>query len=256
MALTWRKEYLDLVLVPVGLLIMFGYHLFLLYRVLNLPETTSIGYENHNKKAWVERIMQVEAKDRGFAISVISSNISAATSLSSICLVLSSLIGAWLGSSSDNIFTSNLIYGDVRSSTVSIKYITLLSCFLLAFTAFVQTTRCFAHAIFLISMPNTDIPATYVEKEMVRGSNYWEVGLRAIYFATTLLLWIFGPIPMFVSVVVMVAVLHNLDTNSTPLHPYQPLQSHNLFKKIGQGITTEHNQMRNENRNRTSVVQP
>lgn len=56
---TWRKENLDIVLVPVSLLIMFGYHLFLLYRYLRLPKTTVIGYENYNKRAWVERMMQV-----------------------------------------------------------------------------------------------------------------------------------------------------------------------------------------------------
>lgn len=56
---TWRKENLDIVLVPVSLLIMFGYHLFLLYRYLRLPKTTVIGYENYNKRVWVERMMQV-----------------------------------------------------------------------------------------------------------------------------------------------------------------------------------------------------
>lgn len=57
--MAFQKEYLDLVLVPSGLLVMFAYHLFLLYRYLNLPHTTVMGFENHDKKAWVERIMQV-----------------------------------------------------------------------------------------------------------------------------------------------------------------------------------------------------
>ncbi|CAK9182967.1 unnamed protein product [Ilex paraguariensis] len=258
MALTWRKAYLDIVLVPIGLLIMLGYHLFLLYRVLKLPQTTVIGYENHNKRAWVERMMQVEAKDRGLALSVINSNISVAISLSSISLVLSSLIGAWIGSFSENIFTSNIIYGDTSPSTISIKYIALLSCFLISFASFVETTRCFVHANFLITMPNADIPATYVQKAVTRGSNFWAGGHRAHYFATTLLMWLFGPIPMFISVVVMVAVLHKLDTNSNPLHQYQSRQSHNLFKKIGQEITAitrtiEHEELPHGNGSRNQL---
>lgn len=48
-------------------------------------------------------------------------------------------------------------------------------------------------------MPNSDVPVEYVQMALIRGSAFWSVGLRAIYFATTLLLWIFGPIPMFVS---------------------------------------------------------
>jgi Protein of unknown function, DUF599 len=53
------KGSIDLVLVPCGLAIMFVYHLMLLYRVLRYPHKTVIGYENHNKRAWVERMMQV-----------------------------------------------------------------------------------------------------------------------------------------------------------------------------------------------------
>lgn len=53
------KDDLDLVLVPSGLLIMFVYHINLLYRYLHLPHTTVIGFENNDKKAWVERVMQV-----------------------------------------------------------------------------------------------------------------------------------------------------------------------------------------------------
>jgi hypothetical protein len=54
-----EKGSLDLVLVPCGLVIMFSYHLILLYRILRHPGTTVIGYENHNKLAWVCRMTQV-----------------------------------------------------------------------------------------------------------------------------------------------------------------------------------------------------
>lgn len=54
-----QKEYLDVILVPTGLFLMIGYHLFLLYRIRKFPHTTVIGYENHNKRAWVEGLMQV-----------------------------------------------------------------------------------------------------------------------------------------------------------------------------------------------------
>lgn len=50
---------IDMVLVPLGLAIMFSYHLFLLYRILRFPHTTVVGYENHNLRAWVERMLRV-----------------------------------------------------------------------------------------------------------------------------------------------------------------------------------------------------
>ncbi|KAF9590416.1 hypothetical protein IFM89_034209 [Coptis chinensis] len=229
-----QKEYLDMVLVPCGLVLMFGYHLFLLYRIIMHPHTTAIGYENHNKRAWVERMMQVDPdmKETGIALQVISGNISAATYLASLSIGLSSLIGAWVGSSSNNIFMSTLVYGDTRSSTITVKYISLLSSFLLAFASFIHSTRYYVHANFLISTPNTDIPVKYVELAVIRGSNFWSLGLRALYFATTLLLWIFGPIPMFASSVFMVTLLHFLDTNSIPLHQYKP-PNHAFVKSKG-----------------------
>ncbi|XP_022717747.1 uncharacterized protein LOC111276238 [Durio zibethinus] len=181
--MAWTKEYLDLVLVPSGLLIMSAYHVFLLYRCLKLPQTTVIGYENHCRKAWVERMLQVEAKDIGLALTTINSTISASTFLATVSLTLSSLIGTWLADSSHNLFRNN-------------------------------------------------IPASYVQKAVIRGSACWSIGLRAIYLATTLLLWIFGPIPMFAASVIMVVILHMLDRNATPLHKFEPANSHNQFTKI------------------------
>lgn len=72
-----------------------------------------------------------------------------------------------------------------------------------------------------MSTLDSDIPVSYVETAIIRGGNFWSMGLRALYFATTLLLWIFGPIPMFACSVFMVVILHVLDSNSTPLHNYQ-----------------------------------
>ncbi|XP_050247334.1 uncharacterized protein LOC126694858 [Quercus robur] len=182
-------------------------------------------------------MLQVEAKERGPCLSVISSTISAATFFASTSLVLSSLIGAWVESSSNDFFKSIFVYGDTDPYIISVKYVSLLFCFLVSYASFLQCISSFVHANFLISMPNSDVPVEYVQMALIRGSAFWSVGLRAIYFAATLLLWIFGPIPMFVSSVAMVVILHILDTNSTPLHHFQPAKSHNLLRKIGQDIT-------------------
>lgn len=154
-------------------------------------------------------------------------------------MTLSSLIGAWLGSSSEKLFQSELIYGDTRPSTLSIKYISLLTCFLLAFAFFVQSARHFVHANFLISLPETDLPFGNVEIAVIRGSNFWSLGLRCLYFALTMLLWFFGPIPMFVSSLVMVTILHLLDTNSRPLHKHKELKRVNGERKSEVALTDQ-----------------
>lgn len=164
--------------------------------------------------------MQVDKKDVGTALSVLSTNTSAATFLASVSLTLCSLIGAWIANSSTSFLKSELIYGDTRSSTMSIKYISLLIFFLLAFSCFVQSARNFVHANYIISTPDSDIPVRYAELAVIRGSDFWSLGLRALYFALNLLLWFFGPIPMFVCSILMVIVLHYLDTNTTLLHQH------------------------------------
>ncbi|KAF8025841.1 hypothetical protein BT93_F2621 [Corymbia citriodora subsp. variegata] len=182
-------------------------------------------------------MLQIEAKDRGVSLTVISSTISAATFLASTSLALSSLIGAWIGSSSNSVFTADFIYGDTSPSMISIKYISLLSCFLVAFGSFLQCVRSSVHAIFLMSMPNSDIPVAYVQKAVIRASIFWSVSLRAIYCATNLLLWIFGPIPMFICSVTLVVILHNLDTNSIALHHFQPKKNLDPLRKMGDGAS-------------------
>ncbi|KAF3342102.1 hypothetical protein FCM35_KLT00740 [Carex littledalei] len=159
-------------------------------------------------------------EETGLAMSVIASNISASSNLASLSIALSSLIGAWAGSTS-SIFTNSIIFGDTGQTIASVKYIALLVCFLAAFTCFIQSTRYYVHASFLMSTLDSDIPVSYVQTAIIRGGNFWSMGLRALYFATTLLLWIFGPIPMFACSVFMVVILHVLDSNSTPLHNYQ-----------------------------------
>lgn len=164
-------------------------------------------------------LQEGDNKNASLALSVIASNVSAATFLSSVCLTLSSIIGAILTSNA-KILESDFIYGDTRPATISIKYTCLLVCFLLAFSCFIQSSRCFIHATYLITIPNSNISAKQVEITVIRAGDFWSFGLRSLYFALTLLLWFFGPIPMFVSSVIMVLLLHYLDTNTTPLHQH------------------------------------
>ncbi|KAI4306431.1 hypothetical protein L6164_029708 [Bauhinia variegata] len=244
----FHKENLDLILVPSGFLIMFAYHLLLLYRYLNRPHKTVIGFENNDKRAWIYLAKfakpkiclekksvvvennklsadlllcngQADEKDVGTALSVIQSSITSANFLASVSLSLCALIGAWFANNSSNFFQSELIYGDTRPTIISIKYMCLLICFLLAFSFFIQSTRHFVGANYLISTPDCRNLVSSVEVAVIKGGDFWSLGLCALYFALNLLLWFFGPIPFFVSSVVMVIILYFRDYNSRPLHP-------------------------------------
>ncbi|XP_057842269.2 uncharacterized protein LOC131051687 [Cryptomeria japonica] len=221
--LIWAETYLDLVLVPSGLLFLGVYHLYLLYRILKYPHSTAIGFDNDKKKIWVHKMMEDIPRNTEIALQVISSNISAATYLAALSISLSSLIGTIVGSSTTNsqskILADEIIYGDRSTSVGSIKYASLLLCFLIAFMSQVQCIRYFTHVNFLISTPGSSVPAHYVEDAVIRGSNFWALGLRAYYFAFPLLLWVFGPIPMFSCSLGMVCFLYFLDSKDNPIPP-------------------------------------
>ncbi|KAJ0801613.1 hypothetical protein HanPI659440_Chr03g0119191 [Helianthus annuus] len=97
-------------------------------------------------------LLELPNTERGFAASVLNGHLTAASTLSSISLVLCSLIGALLGNSS-NFLTDSFILGNASRSTRTIKYIAVLSCFFVAFVCFVQTSRHFVHGSFVLCMP-------------------------------------------------------------------------------------------------------
>ena len=92
--------------------------------------------------------MQDPTLDIRAAIEVIGYNIAAATHIEIISLTLCAPIGAWNTYSSKNFF-QGFIYGDTGPSTISIKSICLLTCFLLAFSGFVQSVRYLNYANYL-----------------------------------------------------------------------------------------------------------
>jgi uncharacterized membrane protein len=217
-------ENLDLVLVPTGILFMVTYHVYLAYRIIKYPETTVIGFENSNKRVWVQQMIKDVPQYTSLALQVVSSNISAAVYLASLSLTISSLIGTIVAfaeanrsSATSNQLVNEIFFGNKSSLTSSIKYASLLLCFLVAFISYVQCTRYYIHVSFLISTPNSGVPEDYVERAVIRGSNFWSLGIRAYYFAFPLLLWITGPIAMFVCSLGMISFLYFLDFTANPI---------------------------------------
>jgi hypothetical protein len=54
-----EKQILDYVLVPVGLLFMTAYHIWLLHQIANHPTRTVIGINAINRRFWVRAMMEV-----------------------------------------------------------------------------------------------------------------------------------------------------------------------------------------------------
>ncbi|KAK3042025.1 hypothetical protein RJ639_001727 [Escallonia herrerae] len=224
-----EKQVLDFVLVPFGLVIMVAYHIWLLYQIAKYPTRTIVGINAINRRFWVRAMMEEAPKNGILAVQTLRNNIMASTLLASTAIMLSSLIAVLMtNNAGGSERSSRLVFGDRSELGFSIKFFSILVCFLLAFLLMVQSIRYYSHAGILINVPyqaisrsssnghsnhrfNHHLTAEYVGRTVNRGSYFWSLGLRAYYFSFPLFLWIFGPIPMFVSCLVLVFLLYFLD---------------------------------------------
>ncbi|XP_037493850.1 uncharacterized protein LOC105636697 [Jatropha curcas] len=213
-----EEEDLDYVLVPVGLLVMGIYHIWLLFTIIKSPSRTVIGINAESRHQWVLAIYD-PLKNGVLAVQTIRNNIMASTLLATTAITLTSLISVFVSSTSSSGNTaSKLVYGNKTSIVSSIKYFSILLCFLVAFLCNVQSIRYYAHVSFLATVPTSvgkKEAIEYAARNLNRGSLFWSLGLRAFYVSFPLFLWTFGPIPMFVCCCIMSFVLYFLDTTSS-----------------------------------------
>ncbi|TYG52933.1 hypothetical protein ES288_D09G068600v1 [Gossypium darwinii] len=214
-----EQDKLDYVLVPLGLLLLSLYHLWLLCTIIKHPTRTVIGLNAQSRHQWVVSMMSDPLKNGVLAVQTIRNNIMASTLLATIAITLSSLISVFVSSSSDSGNTSSeIVFGNKTRLLSSIKYFSILLCFLVAFLCNVQSIRYYAHVSFLVTLssPIDNMETVeYVARNLNRGSYFWSLGLRAFYLSFSLLLWIFGPIPMFLCSCMMSFLLYFLDTTSS-----------------------------------------
>ncbi|XP_008794823.2 uncharacterized protein LOC103710721 [Phoenix dactylifera] len=218
-----RKEELDFVLVPVGLIVMVSYHLWLLYRILKHPTSTVIGINAINRRIWVHTMMEDRLKSGVLAVQTLRNNIMASTLLATMAIMLCSLMAVLMTNSNGGyrgLRGKDFVLGDTSDLALSVKFFSILICFLLAFLLNVQSIRYYSHAGILINVPARSqraaqgLAAGYVARALNRGSYFWSLGLRALYFSVPMFLWLFGPVPMLASCLFLVFTLYFLDVYS------------------------------------------
>ncbi|XP_072975187.1 uncharacterized protein [Typha angustifolia] len=223
-----KKEDLDIILVPLGLAILVVYHLWLVYRIRFQPTRTVIGINAINRRIWVQTIMEDPAKNGILGVQTLRNTIMASTLLASTAIMLASVIAILMTSSTSSKTDENsrvlrgqdIVFGNRSDLLLSIKFFSILVCFLLSFLLNVQSIRYYSHASILLSVPvksqriAPEFAADYVARALNKGSYFWSLGIHAFYISLPLFLWIFGPIPMVLCSLVLVCVLYFLDAYS------------------------------------------
>ncbi|KAE8804895.1 hypothetical protein D1007_19136 [Hordeum vulgare] len=222
------EQRLDYVLVPLGLAVMVGYHLWLLVRIRRRPATTVIGINAINRRIWVRHIMEdPSGKHAVLAVQTMRNAIMASSVLATVAITLSSLVAALMASgAAHGLFSgtaspaqnNSIVLGAAGQAALSAKFLAILVCFLVAFLLNVQSIRYYSHTGILVNVPlrahrlrRPGLAVDYVTSTLNRGSYFWSLGVRAFYFSCPVFLWLFGPIPMFAACVAMVCSLYFLD---------------------------------------------
>ncbi|KAL0011179.1 hypothetical protein SO802_006287 [Lithocarpus litseifolius] len=84
--------------------------------------------------------------------------------------------------------------------------------------SFVQSVRYLNYANYLTSTRGSGKDSfKALVKKIRRAGECWLFGLRALYFALIVLLWFFGPVPMFLTSFILVIILYIHDTDTKDL---------------------------------------
>ncbi|KAL5071315.1 hypothetical protein RYX36_022202 [Vicia faba] len=211
----WRKCYLDVILVPLGFLISIGYHLWLWHKVRTQPHTTIVGINASGRRNWVNAMLKDNEKKNILAVQSLRNTIMGATLMATTSILLCSGLAAVISSTySVKKPLNDAIYGAHGEFMVALKYVTLLTIFLFSFFCHSLAIRFINQVNILINTPQDPmslVTPEYIFEILEKGFILNAVGNRLFYAGLPMLLWIFGPVLVFLCSLTMVPVLYNLD---------------------------------------------
>ncbi|KAL6501860.1 hypothetical protein OROGR_026993 [Orobanche gracilis] len=160
--------------------------------------------------------MQDNDKKNILAVQTLRNTIMGSTLMATTSILLCSGLAAVISSTySIKKPLNDAIYGAHGELMVALKYVTILLVLIFAFVCHSLSIRFTNQVNFLINCPpeTSDGVVTpgYVSDLLERGFTLNTVGNRVFYAALPLLLWIFGPVLVFLCFMTMVPVLYNLD---------------------------------------------
>ncbi|KQJ90821.1 uncharacterized protein LOC100831783 [Brachypodium distachyon] len=221
----WRDSFLDLILIPLSLLLPALYHLWLWRAVRRSPLSTAFGVYAAARRLWAAGMVKDSEKKGVLVVQSLRNVIMGSTLMATTAVLFCTGIAAVLSSTyAVKKPLSDAVFGAHGEYMMALKYVALLLIFLFAFLCH-SLTICFLNqASFLINtgaiggehgedrlgLPPA-LAGDYVGEILERGFTLNFVGNRLFYAGVPLLLWIFGPLLAFLSSVVMIPILYNLD---------------------------------------------
>ncbi|KAG9139959.1 hypothetical protein Leryth_010484 [Lithospermum erythrorhizon] len=195
------EESMNVILCLWGLCFCMGYHIFGCGKEFEQSAKYIVGTNANGIRMWVSSICRFKPLEHNNGVDFDG------------YYIHSSLFGLAAVISSTYSVRSRLMilpYGAHGEFMVALKYVSLLLIFLFSFICHSLSIRFINQVNFLVNCPpdqyGTVTPA-YVSQLLEKGFTLNTVGNRLFYAALPLLLWIFGPVLVFLCYITMVPVL-------------------------------------------------
>lgn len=206
---------LDMICLAISTGLFTFYHLFVMWKLKTNPIYSLYGATQLAKTAWVVNIME-EKKDI-LAVQTLRNSTMAATFLAStsILLAVGVLTLSGQGDKLGQTWHAVNMFGSTAQSTMTLKLLVILANLFIAFFSFSFSIRLFSHAGFIVNTPSADgnygTSITFVAMQLNKAGSYFHLGMRAYYFLIPLIFWLFGPLLMVLSTVIVVALISYIE---------------------------------------------
>ncbi|CAJ1952399.1 unnamed protein product [Sphenostylis stenocarpa] len=215
MHMEWRTFYLDVTLIPLGLLINLTYHVWLWHKVRTQAPLTIFGVDADGRRLWIPAIIKDIEKKSIVAVQSVRNLMMGSIFMANTSILLCCGLGAVISSTCrvrkpfiDSVYEA---HGEF---VVALKYATIFTIFLFSFLFHSLSVRFLSQLSILICSPQhviTLVTPEYLTDLLRKATILNFLGNRLSHTGLFLLLWIFGPVMAFSCSVAMLLVLHKMD---------------------------------------------
>ncbi|KAK2421420.1 hypothetical protein QL285_032050 [Trifolium repens] len=179
------------------------------------PFTTTFGRDADGRRFWVPTMMKDIDNKNTVAIQALRNIIMGATLMSTTSILLCAGLGAIISSTySVKKPIKESVFGAHGDFVVVLKFAIVLTMLSFSFVCNTLSSTFINRVNLLICTPQnvkTMVTPDYLTQHLGKAMLLNIIGNRLFYTAITLQLWIFGPLLPFLSSMLMVGILYNLD---------------------------------------------
>ncbi|KAJ6739718.1 hypothetical protein OIU74_004475 [Salix koriyanagi] len=207
--------YLDTILVTSSFFLVAGYHAYLWHSFKNKPSQTTDGIEALRRKTWFVQLKEGDAKTGTLAVQSLRNAQMTTILTATIAIIINIALAALTNNTyqASHLLSGSSFFGSQSGRLYVLKFGSASLSLLVSFLCSSMGLAFLIDANFLINASSREFSSspTYTQTVFERGFMLGLVGNRVLCVTFPLVMWIFGPVPVALSSVALVRVLHGFD---------------------------------------------